>query len=52
LLLAASATHPLWSGERHIQPREGCMNAYDQHHPRGPVFALRDIIAGLAGDLH
>jgi len=24
------------------------MSAYNQHHPRGPVWALRPIVAGLA----
>ena len=24
------------------------MSAYNQHHPRGPVFALRPVVAGLA----
>ena len=28
--------------------QEGCMSAYNQHHPRGPACALRSIIAGLA----
>jgi hypothetical protein len=31
-------------------PWEGCMSAYDQHHPRGPVDAQRPIVAGLASD--
>jgi hypothetical protein len=30
--------------------REGCMTAYNQHHPRGPAFALRSIVAGLVSE--
>jgi len=28
--------------------REGCVSAYNQHHPRGPASALRPLVAGLA----
>jgi len=27
------------------------MSAYNQHHPRGPVGALRPVVAGLASGL-
>jgi len=27
------------------------VSAYNQHHPRGPVCALRCIVAGLASGL-
>jgi len=50
--LATAATHPLWYHRCNIQSWEGCMSAYNQHQPRGPVAALRHVVAGLASGLN
>ncbi len=45
-----AAAIPLYVKEPsfNIQAVEGCMVAYNQHHPRGPLYAPRYDVAGRA----
>ena len=45
----SAATIPLYGTVlMNIQAVEGCMVAYNQHHPRGPWHAPRYLVAGRA----
>ncbi|HEY3787469.1 MAG TPA: hypothetical protein VGL71_01385 [Urbifossiella sp.] len=45
----SAAAFPLYATTiLNIQAVEGCMVAYNQHHPRGPLYAPRYDVAGRA----